>query len=65
MRTRFRVGMYRAKEIVRGCNRLLRMAPFAAALLPASLDFPAAAAETWRLEAWERTLDFTSPSRPL
>ena len=41
------------------------MAPFAAALLPASLDFPAAAAETWRLEAWERTLDYTSPSRPL
>lgn len=41
------------------------MAPLAAALVLATSGVCAAAAETWHLEAWERLLDYTSPSRPL
>ncbi|WP_199229755.1 TMAO reductase system periplasmic protein TorT [Azospirillum sp. TSO22-1] len=40
-------------------------APLAAALVLAVCGAPNAAAETWRLEAWEQLLDYTSPSRPL
>ncbi len=65
MRTRFRPGMNRAKEIVSGCNKRRAWVPLAAALVLGLSSAPNAVAETWRLEAWERMLDYSSPSRRL
>ena len=65
MRTRFGPGMSRTKEIVSGCNRHRASAPLAAALVLAMSGASLGAAEAWHLEAWERMLDYTSPSHPL